>query len=139
MFGRAKKEESRLGLRSGGGLKFKAEDGKIEMQVLDSAASVVSWKALHTSRSCLKAAATKASLMDLNATQFSDFELSFIFRMHIILLATNSFSRTFEISSLHNVLELLPQHRHPQNPGGSEESKTHDDPRCLLGNRTVQV
>lgn len=28
--------------------------------------------------------------------------------------------------------------RHPQNPGGREEFKNHDDPRCLLGNRTVQ-
>lgn len=46
MFGRAKKEESRLGLRSGGGLKFTADGGKIEMQVLDSAASVVPWKDL---------------------------------------------------------------------------------------------
>lgn len=70
MFGRAKKEESRLGLRWRGGLKFTEEDGKIEMQVLDSAASVVSWKDLHTSISSLKARATKSSLMHFNDTQF---------------------------------------------------------------------
>lgn len=29
--------------------------------------------------------------------------------------------------------------RHPQSPGGSEESKNHDDPRCMLGNRTVRL
>lgn len=114
MFGRAKKEESRLGLRSGGGgggLKFTAEDGKIEMQVLDSAASVVSWNDLHTSRSSLKAATTISSLMHFHANQFHYFELSFILRMHIIFLVTKNFSRTFEISSLHSVLELLPQHQ----------------------------
>lgn len=109
MFGRAKKEESRLGLRSGGGLKFTAEDGKIEMRVLDSAASVVSCKDLRASRSSLKAAATKSSLMHFKATHFSYFELSLILRMHIIFLVASDLSGTFEISSLHNVLELLPQ------------------------------
>lgn len=52
-------------------------------------------------------AGTKSSLMHFNATQFCYFELSFILRMHIIFLVTSNFSKTFEISSLYNVLELL--------------------------------